>query len=142
MLPAYRAYILPYTRLRLEWMQRRCGTLDPEPLGQLSTASRFEIQSLGKVMANCLSPAERVSFSGLLKGMEKFWELPEVPVITLNSIFSGRKTAQLLKLAAYLEQNGFRSAVQVECSRFLARDHPELAAQLVTALVESLAAFL
>ena len=134
LLPAYRDYLVPYTLERLRWMAKRWGTLDPERLTTVSTASRFEILRLMGVLEPWLSPATTVTLDWLSFGLEAFFASPPRDLITLNKVFSGRKTAGLLNLKDNLRQAGFFSAVQVECSRFLARHHPALAAAIIAEL--------
>lgn len=137
-LPAYRDYIMPYTRGRLQWFDQHWGTLDPQRLAPISTAARFELLCLAKVLGDCLRPKKGYTLLELRRGLEKYWERPTLPSITLNGIFSGRKTARLLNLADNLRQAGLNTAVQVECSRFLARYYPDLTAALITALIDGL----
>ncbi|MFZ2088342.1 MAG: hypothetical protein WAU47_07180 [Desulfobaccales bacterium] len=138
LLPAYRDYLVPYTLARLRWMEQRWGTLEPEALSTISTASRFEILSLIRVLDRWLPPAEKVTVAWLAQGLDAFILSPPRELITLNGVFSGRKTAVLLNLAENLPRHGFHDAVQVECSRFLARDYPELAAAIIAALEKEL----
>jgi hypothetical protein len=138
LLPAYRDYLVPYTLERLRWMADRWGTLEPEALTTVSTASRFEILRLIGVLKPWLPPATRVTLAWLTRGLEAFFASPPRDLITLNKVFSGRKTASLLNLEANLRQAGFHTAVQVECSRFLARHHPGLAAAIISGLEQSL----
>lgn len=138
LLPAYRDYLVPYTLARLRWMQDRWGTLDPEALRTISTASRFEILRLKKVLAKWLPPADRITLDWLARGLETFFRSPPREFITLNHVFSGRKTAGLLNLEENLANHGLHTAVQVECSRFLARQQPELAAAIIAALEKGL----
>jgi hypothetical protein len=137
-LPAYRDYIFPYTKARLEWFEENWGTLEPEGLALISTAARFEVLSLIKVMGDWAEREGCFTLHGMLKGLENHWDRPIHQFITLNGIFSGRKTAQLLNLAEKLSQSGIDNAVQVECSRFLARYHPDLAANIINALIDGL----
>jgi hypothetical protein len=137
-IPAYRDYILPYTKVRLEWFEEHWGTLEPERLRSISTAARFEVQSLIKVMGDEAAPGSPFTLHGMLQGLKNYWDRPTLPLITLNGIFSGRKTAQLLNLSEKLNQSGIDAAVQVECSRFLARYYPDLAANLINALIDGL----
>jgi hypothetical protein len=137
-LPAYRAYIFPYTRARLEWFADHWGTLEPERLAPVSTAARFEVLSLIKVLGDWPEPEDCFTLPGMLKSLKNHWHRPSLPLITLNGIFSGRKTAQLLDLSAKLSQSGIDTAVQVECSRFLAQYYPDLAANLIKALIDGL----
>jgi hypothetical protein len=136
--PLYRNHIISYTRRRLEWKQNRWGTLDPERLTNVSTASRFEVMMLDKVIGDFIQPNERFTFAGFCRGLEAYWGLDARVNISLNHVFSGRKTARLLNLAENLDNAGFHSAVQVECSRFLARHHPETAAAIIKRLLELL----
>jgi hypothetical protein len=138
-LPAYWAYILPYTRARLEWLERHWQTLDPERLAGISTAARFEILRLLRVLENYLNPGPGLTLAALVRSLEQYSLRPTRPFLTLNGFFSGRKTARLLNLAPRLEQAGIHTAVQVECSRFLARHNPDLTAALIRALLEGLA---
>ncbi len=137
-LPAYRDYLVPYTLERLAWMEKRWGTLDPEALTTISTASRFEILSLMRVLGRWLPPTQTVTVDWLARGFEAFLASPPRELITLNRVFSGRKTAGLLNLGENLSRAGFATAVQVEGSRFLARHHPELIAAVLTALEQEL----
>jgi hypothetical protein len=137
-LPAYRDYIFPYTRARLKWFEENWGTLDPERLALISTAARFEVLSLIKVMGDFTENEGCFTLHRLLKGLENHWDWPLLQLITLNGIFSGRKTARLLNLAKKLRQSGIDTAIQVECSRFLARYHPDLTANLINALIDGL----
>ena len=139
-LPAYRDYLVPYTLARLRWMEERWGTLGPEALKTISTASRFEILSLIRVLEKWLPPASRVTVPWLAQGFGAFFTSPPRQLITLNRVFSGRKTAGLLNLAANLGQAGFYTAVQVECSRFLACHQPELMAAILACLEQELRA--
>jgi hypothetical protein len=136
--PFYRDHIISYTRRRLEWKQKRWGTLDPEQLANVSTASRFEVMMLDKVTGAFIRPEERFTFKGFCRGLETYWGEDAKINISLNNVFSGRKTARLLNLAENLAGAGFDSAVQVECSRFLARQHPETAAAIIKRLLELL----
>ncbi|MDD3582238.1 MAG: hypothetical protein PHW74_14630 [Desulfobacca sp.] len=136
--PAYGQYILPYTQARLKWIKERWGTVDPSRLASKSTAARFEIHSLIKVLETCLDPDQPYNLDALLHGLEQHCRTATTPLITLNGIFSGRKTARLLNLAANLQESGIDTAIQVECSRFLARDYPALAAAIITALIDEL----
>jgi hypothetical protein len=138
MLTAYRDYLVPYTLERLRWMEKRWGTLDPDSLSTVSTASRFEILRLVLVLKPWLPPAPKVSLDWLIRGLDAFFAAPPRDLITLNQVFSGRKTAALLNLEANLQQAGFTTAVQVECSRYLAREHPELAAAIIAVLEEGI----
>jgi hypothetical protein len=138
LLPAYREHLLPYTLARLRYMEKRWGTLEPEPLKTISTAVRFEVLSLMRVLEKWLPPVRVVTSDWLTQGLEAFFASPPRELITLNHIFSGRKTAGLLNLKENLPRAGFHTAVQVECSRFLARHHPELAATLLAALEKEL----
>jgi hypothetical protein len=140
LLPAYRAYLVPYTLDRLRWMENRWGTLEPEALITISTASRFEILRLIGVLAPWLPPAATITLAWLTRGLEAFFASPPRELITLNKVFSGRKTAGLLNLKENLQRAGFHTAVQVECSRFLARHFPGLAAAIISALEKSLRA--
>ena len=134
LLPAYREYLLPYTLARLKWMEQRWGTLEPEALTTISTASRFEILRLMRVLEKWLPPVTSVTLGWLTQGLEAYFAAPPRELISLNRIFSGRKTARLLHLEGNLRSAGFHTAVQVECSRFLAQYHPELAANMLAAL--------
>ncbi len=133
-LPAYRDYLVPYTLARLRWMEERWGTLEPASLTTISTASRFEVLSLMKVLQKWLPPAPTVTAAWLARGLDAFCLAPPQELITLNQVFSGRKTAGLLNLEENLRRAGFATALQVECSRFLARHHPELIAAILEAL--------
>uniref|UniRef100_A0A7C3SIE2 Uncharacterized protein n=1 Tax=Desulfobacca acetoxidans TaxID=60893 RepID=A0A7C3SIE2_9BACT len=141
LLPAYRRYIVPYTSARVEWFEKKFGTLDPGHLAKISTAASFELRSIRQVLDNGGFQGNLGTAAGLRRGLESFWRYPSRDLITLNGIFSGRKTARLLNLATKLRQAGIHTAVQVECSRFLARNHPGLAAEFVHRLIESLDAF-
>jgi hypothetical protein len=136
MQPAYRDHILSYTQRRLQWKQNRWGTLNPEQLANISTASRFEVMMLDKLIGEFIKPEERFTYEGLQRGLEAYWFRDGQAHISLNTVFSGRKTARLLNLAENLPGAGFHTAVQVECSRFLARHYPELAARIITKLIE------
>jgi hypothetical protein len=133
-LPAYRDYLVPYTLERLRWMEKRWGTLTPEALSTISTASRFEILRLIRVLEPWLAPGGWVTLAWLTRGLEDFFASPPRELITLNKVFSGRKTARLLNLEENVRENGFHTAIQVECCRFLARHHPELAAAIIHAM--------
>ncbi len=85
-----------------------------------------------------IRPEERFTYDGLRRGLEAYWSGGGQVQISLNGVFSGRKTAQLLNLAENLPRAGFQTAVQVECSRFLARHYPEIAAAIITKLLELL----
>jgi hypothetical protein len=137
-LPAYRDYLVPYTLERLRWMDQRWGTLDPEALTTISTASRFEILRLIGVLEPWLKPTGRVTLAWLTQGLEDFFTSPPAELITLNKVFSGRKTARLLNLEENIRKNAFHTAIQVECSRFLARHHHRLAAAIIAAVEEML----
>jgi hypothetical protein len=137
-LPAYRDYLVPYTLERLAWMEKRWGTLNPEALTTISTTSRFEIMSLMRVLGRWLPPAKTVTLDWLARGFEAFFASPPRELITLNRVFSGRKTAGLLNLEENLSRAGFATAVQVEGSRFLARRHAELIAAILAALEQEL----
>jgi hypothetical protein len=139
LLPRYRDYILPYTRSRLEWFVENWGTLDPKRLTAKSTAARFEVASLMKI-TGLPEPWGHIGLCDMDQALHNYWDRPPQQFIALNGVFSGRKTAQLLNLNAKLEQAGIDYAVQVECSRFLARYHPDLAARLINALIEGLEA--
>jgi hypothetical protein len=94
---------------------------------------------LDKLTGHTVKPEERFTYEGLCRGVESYWSAGGRARISLNGVFSGRKTAGLLDLAANLKGAGWHSAVQVECSRFLARHYPELAASIITRLLELLA---
>ncbi|MFP3868280.1 MAG: hypothetical protein ACLFUU_08975 [Desulfobacteraceae bacterium] len=136
--PAYCRYILPYTKERLNWINQHWGTIDPQSLAAISTAARFEIRSLIKILGEGLDHDKPVTLASLLNGLEKHCQTSIKPLLTLNGIFSGRKTARLLSLAASLQEAGIDNAIQVECSRFLAQHYPELAAGIIRALIDSL----
>jgi hypothetical protein len=136
LLPEYRDYLVPYTLARLRWMEQRWGTLNPEALSTISTASRFEIFRLIRVLEPWLPPGGPVTLAWLTRGLEGFFASPPRELISLNKVFSGRKTARLLNLEENLRDHGFGTAVQVECSRFLARHHPGLATAIISALEE------
>ena len=138
LLPRYREYLLPYTLARLQYMEKRWGTLEPEPLKTISTAVRFEVLSLMRVLEPWLPPARTVTRGWLTRGLEGFFASPPQDFITLNHIFSGRKTAKLLQLQENLVGAGFSTAVQVETSRFLGQYHPELAAAVLASLEKEL----
>jgi hypothetical protein len=137
LLTGYRDYIIPYTRSRLEWFAENWGTLDPERLAKKSTAARFEVVSLLKITGQP-EPRGRIGLSEMDQALQNYWDRPPQQFLALNGVFSGRKTAQLLNLKVKLEQAGIDYAVQVECSRFLARYNPDLAARLIHALIENL----
>lgn len=137
-MPAYRRHIVPYTLGRVEWFEQKFGTLDPQRLARISTAAGFELRSIKRVLGNSGFSGEIHTAAGLRQGLESFWHLPPQELITLNGIFSGRKTARLLNLSENLGRAGFATAVQVECSRFLAQHHPDLAADLVCTLIAKL----
>ncbi|MBM4289693.1 MAG: hypothetical protein FJ135_16395 [Deltaproteobacteria bacterium] len=134
--PAYREHATSYTQLRLQWKQQRWGALTPEHLANISTASRFEVMMLDRIIGDCIRPEERFTYDGLCRGVEAYWSRGNRARLSLNGVFSGRKTANLLNLEENLPQAGFQSAVQVECSRFLAQHHPRLAAAIIGRLVE------
>jgi hypothetical protein len=134
----YQEHIVSYTQDRLEWKHRRWGTLHPEKLATVSTASRFEVMMLDKLLGEYIRPEERFSYDGLRRGLEAYWSGGGQASISLNGVFSGRKTAQLLNLSENLDNAGFHTAVQVECSRFLARHHPVIAVSIIKRLVELL----
>jgi hypothetical protein len=136
LLPAYRDYLVPYTLERLRWMAERWGTLNPEALRTISTASRFEILRLIRVLEPWLQPLGPVTLVWLTRGLEDFFASPPEKLITLNNVFSGRKTARLLNLEENVKKNGFHTAIQVECSRFLARHHPRLGAAIISSMEE------
>jgi hypothetical protein len=137
-LAAYRDHILPYTKIRLTWMANKWGSLRPEQLSSCSTAARFEVVNLDRLTKDLVEPGKRFTLEGLLEGLEKYWDKPAQHFITLNGVFSGRKTAQLLGLAENLHQRGFATAVQVELSRFFAKNYPDLAAAMLETLCQEL----
>ncbi len=137
--PAYREHILTYTLRRLAWKYQRWGTLQPEALATLSTASQFEVKTLDGLARPFLREDERFTFAGLCRGLEAFADQRQLAEISVNRVFSGRKTAKLLNLAANLRRGGFATAVQAEVSRFLAYEAPDLAAALINRLLELLA---
>ena len=101
------------------------GRWGPQLPETISTASRFEILRLMLVLQPWLPPpAPTVTLDWLMQGLEAYFAQPPRDLITLNQVFSGRKTAALLNLEANLQQAGFMSAVQVECSRYLSRETP------------------
>jgi hypothetical protein len=134
----YQEHIVSYTRDRLQWKHQHWGTLQPEELANLSTASRFEVMMLDKLLGDYIRPAERFSYAGLQRGLDAYWSGGGQARISLNGVFSGRKTAKLLNLSENLASAGFDTAVQVECSRFLARHHPGLAVAIIQRLLELL----
>jgi hypothetical protein len=136
--PAYRDHSIAYSRRRLDWKQDRWGTLHPEQLANISTASRFEVMMLDKLTGEFIQPEERFTYDGLRRGVEAYWTRGGQAHISLNGVFSGRKTAKLLNLAENLAAAGFHTAVQVECSRFLARNYPETAATIIKRMLELL----
>jgi len=136
--PIYRDHIISYAQRRLEWKHNRWGTLHPEQLTNVSTASRFEVMMLDKLTGEFIRPEERFTLNGFKRGLEAYWAAGAKANISLNNVFSGRKTARLLNLADNLAGAGFHSAVQVECSRFLARYYPETAAAIIKKLLELL----
>ena len=137
--PAYREHILFYTRQRLAWKYQRWGTLHPEDLARISTASQFEVKILDGFARDFVAAEERFTLAGLCRGLEAYWSQGHHAHITLNGVFSGRKTAKLLDLAARLPGAGLATAVQVECSRFLAQRRPELAAAMISRVLTLLA---
>lgn len=137
--PTYRDHIIFWTKQRLAWKFRRWGTLHPETLANISTAAQFEVKILDGFAREFLSEGERFTLSGLCRGLEAYWSQGRQAQVTVNRVFSGRKTAKLLNLAANLQGAGMATAVQVECSRFLAHQAPELAAAMITRLLEKLA---
>jgi hypothetical protein len=138
--PAYRNHIIAYTQRRLQWKHKRWGTLNPERLANISTASRFEVMMLDKVIGDLIRPEDRFTYDGLQRGLAAYWSGGGQAQISLNGVFSGRKTARLLSLSENLPRHGFQTAVQVECSRFLARHHPEIAARIITRLIALISA--
>lgn len=142
LMPAYRSHLVPYTLARVEWFEEKFGTLDPRRLARISTAAGFEMRSIKKVLDGSGFQGETHTAAGLRQGLESFWDLPPQELITLNGIFSGRKTARLLNLADNLGRAGIHNAVQIECSRFLAQHHPDLAADIIQTLIECLENFL
>ncbi len=142
LMPAYRMHIIPYTLARVEWFERKFGTLDPRRLATISTAAGFELRSIKKVLKAGGFQGDTHTAAGLAQGLESYWRLPARELITLNSIFSGRKTARLLNLAYHLDQAGLHTAVQVECSRFLAQHHPDLTATIIGTLIAELEDYL
>jgi hypothetical protein len=138
LMPAYRRHIVPYTLGRVEWFERKFGTLEPQRLARISTAAGFELRSIKKVLEAAGFQGEIGTAAGLRQGLESYWHLPPAELITLNGMFSGRKTARLLNLADQLNRAGIATAVQVECSRFLARHYPDLAADMIHTLVAQL----
>jgi hypothetical protein len=136
--PFYREHIISFTQRRLEWKQNRWGTLLPEQLTNISTASRFEVLMLDKITGAFIRPEERFTIAGFRRGLEAYWAAETRINISLNNVFSGRKTARLLNLAENMAAAGYDSAVQVECSRFLARYYPETAAAIIKKLLELL----
>ena len=136
--PIYRDHIISYTLRRLEWKHNRWGTLHPEQLTNVSTASRFEVMMLDKLTGEFIRPEERFTLNGFRRGLEAYCGAGAKANISLNNVFSGRKTARLLNLAENLAGAGYHSAVQVECSRFLARYYPETAAAIIKKLLELL----
>ncbi len=93
---------------------------------------------LDKLTGEFIRPEERFTLDGFRRGLEAYCAAGAKAYITLNNVFSGRKTAKLLNLAENLAGAGFHSAVQVECSRFLARYYPETAAAIIERLLERL----
>ena len=136
--PSYRHHIISYTRRRLQWKYHRWGTLHPEQLANISTASRFEVMMLDKLTGEFVRPEERFTPDGFQRGLEAYFAAGTRAHVTLNNVFSGRKTAKLLNLAENTASAGFHSAVQIECSRFLARYYPETAAAIIARLLAML----
>jgi hypothetical protein len=87
--------------------------LHPEELAHISTASRFEVMMIDKLTGGFIRPEERFTFNGLQRGLEAYWSGGGEALISLNGVFSGRKTAQLLNLSENLSRAGFDTAVQV-----------------------------
>jgi hypothetical protein len=134
--PSYRDHIVAYSQRRLQWKQNRWGTLDPERLATISTASRFEVMMLDKLTGAFIRPEERFTYDGLRRGVEAYWDEGGGAQISLNGVFSGRKTAKLLNLEENLGTAGFATAIQVEVSRFLARYYPDTAAAIIARMLE------
>ena len=61
--PIYRDHIISYTQRRLEWKHNRWGTLHPEQLTNVSTASRFEVMMLDKLTGEFIRPGERFTLT-------------------------------------------------------------------------------
>ncbi len=136
--PSYRDHSIAYSQRRLQWKQNRWGTLNPDRLATISTASRFEVMMLDKLTGEFIRPEERFTYEGLRRGVEAYWAAGGQADISLNGVFSGRKTAKLLNLEEKLPEAGFHTAIQVECSRFLARHFPETAAAIIARMLELL----
>jgi hypothetical protein len=138
LMPAYRRHIVPYTLGRAEWFEGKFGTLEPQRLAKISTAAGFELRSIQKVLEVSGFQGDVGTAAGLRQGLESYWHLPASELITLNGMFSGRKTARLLNLAEHLGRAGIDAAVQVEYSRFFARHYPDLAADMIHTLMAQL----
>jgi hypothetical protein len=136
--PSYRDHVIAYSQRRLQWKQTRWGTLDPDQLAPISTASRFEVMMLDKLTGEFVRPEERFTYEGLRRGVEVYWAAGGQAHISLNGVFSGRKTAKLLNLEEKLSEARFHTAVQVECSRFLARHYPDTTATIIRRMLELL----
>lgn len=140
LLPDYYTHILPYTRARLQWLVDEFGTIDPVELGAISTAARFEVLRVAKVVGLDVSTTDRLTLDRLWNRIEAHCGRGPGKLITLNYIFSGRKTARLIRLDENLRRAGFHTGVQIECSRFLGHRHPAVAAEIITQLIEKLGA--
>jgi hypothetical protein len=140
LLPGYYDFILPYTRTRLEWLVDAFGTIDPRRLRMISTAACFEILRLAKVVQVDTTTRDPLTLDMLWGRIEAHCERHPAQLITLNHIFSGRKTAGLIRLDENLKQARFGTGVQVECSRFLGHRHPDVAAKIIAELIERLGA--
>jgi hypothetical protein len=140
LLPDYYDNILPYTRARLEWLIDAFGTIDPRRLRMISTAACFEILRLAKVVQLDTSTADPLTLGMLWRRIEAHCGRHPAQLITLNHIFSGRKTAGLIRLDENLKQARFHTGVQIECSRFLGHRHPDVAARIIVELIERLGA--
>ena len=65
----YQEHIVSYTQDRLQWKHNRWGTLHPEKLATISTASRFEVMMLDKLLGEFIRPEERFTHDGLRRGL-------------------------------------------------------------------------
>ncbi|MDI6807106.1 MAG: hypothetical protein QMD14_04865 [Candidatus Aenigmarchaeota archaeon] len=134
--PEYKSNFFTRVMKKLQATQEKRGTLNPEELQTISTDDKFYVDNTIKWLARYGEHIEQHTLDEYETKISNTLNKSDVEVLTVDSVFSGKRPARLLKLEEKIKDGLLNSAIQIECSKFYSEREPELMSDIILDVFE------
>jgi hypothetical protein len=124
-----RDYCLKTLRI-LENINQVRGTLDPDELEKVSLDDSGDVKLQVKSLKYYGQEIKKYTLDEFKEALGSLGSL-EVPIITINYLYSARKTGKILKVFEKIENGFLSSALLVESAKLYMAKNPEMVADII-----------